>query len=259
STSSCSGVRSLALISCCIAAFMRSSPFMGFLLLRWISFFHLSDGVVCVAFRDLVCAGPRRDTPSVRPARRRASSSASRDGPDDPSIARMAPNVRPVEPPLPQPPGRRARWRGPHGIGLDGRTCFTQAPRPEPAPPNDPLAPRRRAGRRRDPMSQATAGSALLEKVRSLRPLIEAEADATDRELTLTKPVIEALTETGLFHLMVPRALGGAEADCRTILDVFEELAHMDGSIAWSDRKSTRLNSSHVKISYAVFRLKEKT
>lgn len=83
-------------------------------------------------------------------------------------------------------------------------------------------------------MSQATAGSALLEKVRSLRPLIEAEADATDRELTLTKPVIEALTETGLFHLMVPRALGGAEADCRTILDVFEELAHMDGSIAWS-------------------------
>lgn len=83
-------------------------------------------------------------------------------------------------------------------------------------------------------MSQATAGSALLEKARSLRPLIEAEADATDRELTLTKPVIEALTETGLFHLMVPRALGGAEADCRTVIDVFEELAHMDGSIGWS-------------------------
>src|SRR5690606_41097497 len=28
---------------------------------------------------------------------------------------------------------------------------------------------------------------------------------------------------------------------------------------SWGDRKSTRLNSSHVKMSYAVFRLKNKT
>ncbi len=85
-------------------------------------------------------------------------------------------------------------------------------------------------------MSQATASPAhdLLEKARALRPLIEAEADASDRELTLTKPVIEAFTKTGLFHMMVPKALGGAEVDCRTAIDVFEELAHQDGSIGWS-------------------------
>ncbi|MEZ4330350.1 MAG: acyl-CoA dehydrogenase family protein [Myxococcota bacterium] len=83
-------------------------------------------------------------------------------------------------------------------------------------------------------MSQTPEAASLLETARSLRPLIEAEAEATDRELTLTRPVIEALTETGLFHLMVPRALGGAEADCRTVIDVFEELAHQDGSIGWS-------------------------
>jgi len=74
----------------------------------------------------------------------------------------------------------------------------------------------------------------LLAKARALRPLVEAEAQATDDELTMTKPVIEALTDSGLFHIMVPKALGGSEADSDTIIDVFEELAHQDGSIGWS-------------------------
>src|SRR5256885_6061028 len=33
---------------------------------------------------------------------------------------------------------------------------------------------------------------------------------------------------------------------------------HTDGDAAWRDRKSTRLNSSHLVISYAVFCLKKK-
>ena len=73
----------------------------------------------------------------------------------------------------------------------------------------------------------------LLSSARSLRPLVEAEADATDRELTMTSPVIEALAESGLNHLQVPKELGGLEADVDTTLDVLEELAHQDGSIGW--------------------------
>jgi alkylation response protein AidB-like acyl-CoA dehydrogenase len=69
---------------------------------------------------------------------------------------------------------------------------------------------------------------------KSLRPIFEAQADATDGDLTITKPCIEALTETGLFHLMVPTELGGLEADSDTVIDVFEELAHQDGSIGWT-------------------------
>jgi alkylation response protein AidB-like acyl-CoA dehydrogenase len=83
-------------------------------------------------------------------------------------------------------------------------------------------------------MSAAAAAADLRAEARALRPLIEAEADATDAALTLTPPVVEAFARTGLFHLMVPRALGGHEADCDTIIDVFEELAHQDGSIGWS-------------------------
>ena len=69
---------------------------------------------------------------------------------------------------------------------------------------------------------------------RELRPLIESEAEATDRELTLTKPLAEAFASTGMLHLCVPRELGGSEADTDTILDVFEELAYFDGSVGWT-------------------------
>ena len=73
-----------------------------------------------------------------------------------------------------------------------------------------------------------------LRAAKSLRTILEAQADATDGELTLTKPCIEALTQANLFHLMVPKELGGLEADTDTVIDVFEELAHQDGSIGWT-------------------------
>lgn len=85
-----------------------------------------------------------------------------------------------------------------------------------------------------EPVSPDAPQIDLLAEARALRPLIEAEADATDGELTMTPKVVEALAGSGLFHLMVPRALGGHEADCATILAVFEELCHQDGSIGWS-------------------------
>ena len=73
-----------------------------------------------------------------------------------------------------------------------------------------------------------------LAEARALRPLIEAEADATDDAITLTAPVVEAFARSGLFHLMVPAELGGLEAAPGTIIDVFEELSYADGSIGWS-------------------------
>ena len=74
----------------------------------------------------------------------------------------------------------------------------------------------------------------LLSVARSLRPLVEGEADATDRDLTMTKPVVDAFASSGLNHMPVPKEYGGLEADCDTVLDVLEEVAHQDGSIGWS-------------------------
>ena len=72
-----------------------------------------------------------------------------------------------------------------------------------------------------------------LSAARSLRPIVEAEADATDAGLTISAPAIEALAASGLNHLQVPKELGGLEADVDTTLDVLEEIAHQDGSIGW--------------------------
>jgi indole-3-acetate monooxygenase len=74
----------------------------------------------------------------------------------------------------------------------------------------------------------------LLSTARSLREVVEAEADATDRLLGITPPVVEAIARSGLNHLQVPKELGGLEADTDTVLDVLEEIAHQDGSIGWT-------------------------
>ena len=69
---------------------------------------------------------------------------------------------------------------------------------------------------------------------RSVTALIEAEAEAAELAGTMTSPVVDALHEAGLFALMVPRELGGTEADIATCLEVFELLAWADGSTGWS-------------------------
>jgi alkylation response protein AidB-like acyl-CoA dehydrogenase len=83
----------------------------------------------------------------------------------------------------------------------------------------------------------------LLEQARALRPLVEAEASAADEALTMTAPMVEAFEKSGLFHIMVPKELGGHEADCSTIMDVFEELCHQDGSIGWSQMANASATS----------------
>ena len=88
-----------------------------------------------------------------------------------------------------------------------------------------------------------TAPADILATAKSLRPLVEAQADATDADLTMSKPCVEAFTETKLFHLMVPKELGGLEADTDTLIDVFEELSHQDGSVGWSQMANASATS----------------
>src|SRR5690625_5860729 len=61
---------------------------------------------------------------------------------------------------------------------------------------------------------------------------------------------------TVLNHIAQTLSAGGFAHQTPIDIDVarFEPLHHLDGAVG--DRKSTRLNSSHVAISYAVFCLK---
>src|SRR5690606_21403472 len=55
------------------------------------------------------------------------------------------------------------------------------------------------------------------------------------------------------------RWMGKIYEDSEELLSTIEnQIANEPPEVQWADRKSTRLNSSHVKISYAVFCLKKK-
>src|SRR5436305_8046040 len=67
---------------------------------------------------------------------------------------------------------------------------------------------------------------------------------------------------TTLFRSGLPRVerRGGRVSEVRRVfLDACERFANTRPETARQDRKSTRLNSSHVRISYAVFCLKKKS
>ena len=57
-----------------------------------------------------------------------------------------------------------------------------------------------------------TAAIDLVERARSLAPLIMREADEIERTRRLTQPVVTALIDNGLYRVLLPKTFGGAEA-----------------------------------------------
>lgn len=72
-----------------------------------------------------------------------------------------------------------------------------------------------------------------LERARGLAPRIAASADEIERERRLPEALVAALHDAGLFRLLLPRSLGGAELDPPTFVQVIEAIARVDASTAW--------------------------
>jgi alkylation response protein AidB-like acyl-CoA dehydrogenase len=81
-------------------------------------------------------------------------------------------------------------------------------------------------------MSPASAPPPL-EAARRLAPRIRASAEEIEATRELPRPLFEAIADAGLFHLAVPRAIGGGELDLPTYVQVIEELGKADASTAW--------------------------
>ncbi len=77
------------------------------------------------------------------------------------------------------------------------------------------------------------AGAEYVERARKLAPQIESWADQAEQERRLPEPLVAALFEAGLFRLLLPRSLNGAEIDPVTFVHVIEEVAKADASTAW--------------------------
>src|SRR5438034_3499239 len=93
--------------------------------------------------------------------------------------------------------------------------------------------------------------------------VVKPSARAYDLDSRFPWDNVKRMAELGLFGIPWPEELGGAGLDYLSYITVIHELAKVDAShaitvSAHTDRKSTRLNSSHTVISYAVFCLKKK-
>jgi indole-3-acetate monooxygenase len=72
-----------------------------------------------------------------------------------------------------------------------------------------------------------------LDAARQLGPQIRSCADEIEATRELPRALFESLADAGLFHLALPRTLGGAELDLPTYIQVIEELGRADASTAW--------------------------
>ena len=72
-----------------------------------------------------------------------------------------------------------------------------------------------------------------LERARELKPMLAAASDATERGREVTPEIVEAMKDRGIFRMLLPRSLGGAELDPLTYTEVLYTLAQGDGSPAW--------------------------
>src|SRR5919204_4937634 len=78
------------------------------------------------------------------------------------------------------------------------------------------------------------ADKSLMDAVRDIAPLIEKHSDEAEQERRLSKPVLDALRETGLLKMATPRSLGGLETDPITRALVVEEVGRHDSAAAWT-------------------------
>jgi 3-hydroxy-9,10-secoandrosta-1,3,5(10)-triene-9,17-dione monooxygenase len=70
-------------------------------------------------------------------------------------------------------------------------------------------------------------------RARELTPLLRAGADAADANRDVAAETIAAVSASGLFRVMAPRAFGGSQLGLATLIEVAAELASGCGSTGW--------------------------
>jgi indole-3-acetate monooxygenase len=74
----------------------------------------------------------------------------------------------------------------------------------------------------------------LVRTAAALRSVVRGYHDEIEREQRLPKPLVEQLHAAGFYSMIIPRALGGLQADPLTYVRVVELLAEGAGSVGWN-------------------------
>ena len=72
-----------------------------------------------------------------------------------------------------------------------------------------------------------------LQAAQALRNTIRAMRKESEEGRRLAPQVVEGLISAGLCRMAVPASLGGHETEPKVVLQILEELAWADASVAW--------------------------
>jgi alkylation response protein AidB-like acyl-CoA dehydrogenase len=76
-------------------------------------------------------------------------------------------------------------------------------------------------------------GSAILANAHRIAPLLRERAAEVEAARRLTPPVVDALRDSGVFRMTMPRSWGGPEVDLLTQVEILEVLSRADASAGW--------------------------
>src|SRR6476660_6583976 len=68
----------------------------------------------------------------------------------------------------------------------------------------------------------------------ALQPLLRELHDEIEREQRFPRALVEKMREAGLYRMVIPRSLGGYQADALTYLRAVELMAEGCGSVGWN-------------------------
>ncbi len=80
---------------------------------------------------------------------------------------------------------------------------------------------------------RSAAFADLRRSVEELLPLVEAEADAAERQSHQSDRVVAALRKSGIYAMLLPRVLGGSELPFVEAMEIIARLSWADGSAGW--------------------------
>jgi alkylation response protein AidB-like acyl-CoA dehydrogenase len=83
-------------------------------------------------------------------------------------------------------------------------------------------------------MTQASPnGWTSLAAVQAIRPILERNRFRADEDARMAPEVLEATRQAGVYTLVSPKEVGGAEVSFPELMAVFEELGYSDPTVAW--------------------------
>ena len=80
---------------------------------------------------------------------------------------------------------------------------------------------------------QPIEGMAVLARIRELGPEIDRAAAASEQATEIDGGIVGKLVDSGALAIMLPREVGGSEAEPDVLIDVIREIAYWDGSTGW--------------------------